>query len=259
MSTKSFAIIGDVHGCADELEELLGKIPTDNHVVFLGDLVDRGPDSPRCVDIAYELHRQGRATLVKGNHDHSLVRYFEYEQGSTPNPMRAPRPSRLAEWESVFKNGKWMEFLHDAPSYLEFLPGFFAVHAGLLTTDTPDAQKVRIHTHLRYVDVLDHSKMKPLTEDLDEPADSIYWAEVYNRPNTVFYGHHVHNLETPRVRYHHRTEAGVHFTCGLDTGCVYGGRLTAALVTELAPFHPTYTSVKARHTYFHNHLLAQRV
>src|SRR5437660_302279 len=82
-----FDVIGDVHGCRDELEELLGRLgyrwntPTPDHAegrtaVFVGDLTDRGPDSVGTVRLVHRMWRAGVALLAPGNHDDKLRGYF---------------------------------------------------------------------------------------------------------------------------------------------------------------------------------------
>lgn len=69
-------IVGDVHGCADQLEELVAKVEEQDRTarfVFVGDLVDRGPDSKRVVEIVLQLERDGRGRAVLGNHDDFLL------------------------------------------------------------------------------------------------------------------------------------------------------------------------------------------
>lgn len=257
---KNFAVIGDIHGCRVELEELLTKIPEDYQIIFLGDMVDRGPDSPGVVRIVYDLCKSGRARVVRGNHDENMLRYLSREQRSGSNPMRTPHPIRLAEWSEIAKHPEWIEWMSNLPSYIEFLPNFFAVHAGALTTQGVASQKSNVHTNLRYVDLIDNNRVRHMNEKFEQPDGSVYWTDVYKASNTVFYGHHVHSKIKPHVKYHNfRPDGEAYFTCGVDTGCVYGGRLSAALVTELAPFHPTFISVPARRTYWDNHLLCQKV
>jgi protein phosphatase len=82
--TGPFDIVGDVHGCADELEELLarlgwsnGRHPEGRKLVFLGDLVDRGPRVPDVLRIAMDMMKAGTALCVPGNHDDKLKRYLQ--------------------------------------------------------------------------------------------------------------------------------------------------------------------------------------
>lgn len=88
MSYRRAIVIGDTHGCIDELRELIGKLlPTpSDRLVFLGDFMDRGPDPVECVRIVRELG----AESVKGNHDDKHVRWRSHEQnrGLKKNPIR---------------------------------------------------------------------------------------------------------------------------------------------------------------------------
>lgn len=242
----SVCIIGDVHGSCKELDLLLKKIPEDSEIIFLGDLVDRGPDSYRVVEIAHSLHESGRARLVKGNHESTMLRFMAYEHAGKMNPMNKPNPQRLEDWEKICSNPKFVEFLTRSPTQIEFLPNFHAVHAGLLNGQVPRDQHTSAHLYLRFVDLNDNNRVRHFGPDFECPENAAYWTEVYNQPRSVFYGHHVHSCEKPTVKYHSFTKDGdAYFTCGVDTGCVYGGRLSAAIVHKEAPFHPSFLYVDA--------------
>ena len=253
-------MVGDIHGCLDELRDLVRLIPDQYQILFLGDLIDRGPNSPGVVEFVYKLCKSGRARAVRGNHDENMLRYLTRDQRSGTNAMRAPHPIRLAEWNAIAAHPEWIEWLQSLPSYIEFRPNFFAVHAGALTTQPVATQKPNNHTNLRYVDLVDNNKVRHMNEKFEQPEGSAYWVDVYRAPNTVFYGHHVHSMEKPHTKYHHFLPDGnAHYTCGVDTGCVYGGKLSAVLVPEVAPFSPTFISVPSRRTYWNNHLLCQAI
>lgn len=243
---EGFCLIGDVHGSRTELERLLEKVPDSYQIIFLGDLIDRGSDSPGVVRIAYELSLDGRGVLVKGNHEETMLKYMGYEMSGARNEMRKPVPSRYREWREISKNPKWMKFLHESPSYYEFMPDFFAIHVGALSNKGIEDHKATVLTHLRYVDVENHGKVRHMGPDFEQPDGSVYWADVYNRECTVFFGHHILSYEMPTLKYHGNPKGGnSHYTCSMDTGCVYGGKLSAALVDSDAPYYPTFISVQS--------------
>lgn len=72
--------VGDVHGRFDILEGLLAHFPADAHFVFLGDLIDRGPENRKCMHRVTELHQQGRATLIRGNHEEMALLPYRHHQ-----------------------------------------------------------------------------------------------------------------------------------------------------------------------------------
>ena len=82
-----YDLIGDVHGCRSELETLLSTLgwdglrhPDGRTAVFVGDLVDRGPDSPGVLRLVMDMARRGHAMTVLGNHDNKLLRNVFYNQ-----------------------------------------------------------------------------------------------------------------------------------------------------------------------------------
>ena len=80
MIERAVAVVGDVHGCARELDTLLREVeqrPPSRHVVFVGDLADRGPDSAGVLARVEQLVASGRATLIRGNHDDKLLKIID--------------------------------------------------------------------------------------------------------------------------------------------------------------------------------------
>ena len=79
--SKIFAI-GDVHGCADELVELLGNLPLDDQslVVFLGDLVDRGPKSKEVIDHILKLKEMCQVVAISGNHEAMFLSFLDHPE-----------------------------------------------------------------------------------------------------------------------------------------------------------------------------------
>lgn len=141
--------IGDVHGCADELEELLGMLPLDDDstVVMLGDYIDRGPYSRRVIEILLEAKRKHRVITLSGNHEEMLREFLD---GS--NPQRVARfilnggSSTLADYAN--DHGEWViprshiEFLEDLKLWHETDEHFF-VHAGVPDMALKDLDPVR--------------------------------------------------------------------------------------------------------------------
>lgn len=225
-------VIGDVHGCLDELQTLVEKLgvhPGDS-VILIGDLMDRGPDPVGCIQFA----RQSGFFGVLGNHDEKHLRWRRHEDRraadpSYQNPMRPLPPNRLSANEALTaEDVAWLKCL---PPVLDFYPGWIAVHGGLFPKHNLDAQvfdaKMRDKLlRLRWID--DQGESVPVESDTDPngPSESKSWMEIYDGPFNVVYGHAVHSLSTPRVD---ERPQGVK-TCGIDTGCCFGGRLTALVI-----------------------------
>lgn len=172
-------IVGDVHGSRETLEELLADLGLGDGdlVVFVGDLVRKGPDSPGVIDL---VRADPRLLTVRGNNEQKIVRGDK-------------DPDWVRDGDRAY-----FESLPIAISFEETL----VVHGGL------DPEKgLEDHT----VDEL-LTMRSPHGDGYDGP----FWYDDYDGPYRVFFGHTVH--ETPIER---------EYAVGLDTGCVYGGMLTA--------------------------------
>jgi hypothetical protein len=199
-------VIGDVHGCTRELEKLLQRVAprTGDDCVFLGDLINRGPDSLGAIDLARSL---GAVSLL-GNHEHRLRSYRHTRDLSLLKEEDLPTLSQLraSDWD----------FLEQMPLHLEKKElGMLFVHGGFLPGIPWRKQSADVVTRIQVVD----KKGRPLkrTECMKCPI----WADLWKGPPYVVYGH------TPRDRVY-KSE----WAMGIDTGCVYGGHLTALILPE---------------------------
>ena len=219
-------MVGDVHGCLDELDELLRTSEYRRGVdrlVFLGDLLDRGPDPIGVLRRARELE----ADVVLGNHEEKHLRYAMHEarrreDRAYRNPMRPFDPRRAAEHAALAPDDlAWIAAL---PRSLSLGGGWTAVHAGFVPNVPVSRQPPDWMIRLRYVD----AEGKPVSRERGESGEPGVrrWAEAWNGPQSVVYGHHAQALSGPRLDMPAR---GVRCV-GLDTGCVYGGFLTALLL-----------------------------
>ena len=219
-----FDVIGDVHGCADELDALLRRLgytvehgdgpdptvaaPHGRTAVFVGDLVDRGPDSPRVLRTVMAMHRAGIALAVAGNHDDKLARALAPGSRVVASDSLAATLTALATEPEGFA-GEVRAFLGSLPSHLWLDGGDLCVaHAGL-----PEAMVGRasgaVRAHALYGDVTGE-------KDADGHPVRRDWAATYRGAAHVVHGHVV----VPEAEWRNRT-------IDLDTGCVFGGRLTA--------------------------------
>jgi hypothetical protein len=222
-------IIGDVHGCADELSELLNRLaPTrDDRVHFVGDLVARGPKSRDVLRIVREIG--GRA--VRGNHEERLIaaHHIHKTKGSPPKLG----PSHAAVFTQL-DDEDWAQ-LEALPLKLD-LPEreLRIVHAGVVPGLPWERQDPWMITHIRSLDA-----------DL-APSErwGRYWGELYVGPPHVVFGHNAQRA--PQL---HRDATGI------DTACVYGGALTALVLDDVGPIPPApdrtavLVSVPARRAY----------
>ncbi|MFO0664618.1 MAG: metallophosphoesterase family protein [Polyangiaceae bacterium] len=217
-------IVGDVHGCADELSVLLDRVrfDTGDRLVFVGDLVARGPDSLGVLDIA---HEKG-ALLVRGNHEAKLL--LAKEEGNlgilNPGHRKVAEELRPRDWKLL----EWAPLSLDLPEH-----NIRIVHAGVDPTVSWEKQDPKDLLHIRVL--------------RENDGEMVLWSERYYGPTHIVFGHHA--------------MAGLQlqpFSTGLDTGCVYGNRLTALVLGEretiLAPTDDRemkqLCSVAAKRIYF---------
>lgn len=200
-------IVGDVHGCVAELGRLLDDLAVGatDRVLFVGDLVARGPDSLGVL----ALYRQVRGQAVLGNHESTLLEAYRARRDGT----KRPRLSAL-HYALLHRLGEadWA-LLEQLPLSLSVPEhGLVVVHAGVdpgLGLAQGDAWTL---THIRSIDP--HGKPSPRHDY--EP-----WANRYAGPSHIVFGHNSRlGLQlAPRAT-------------GIDTGCVYGGRLTALVLGD---------------------------
>jgi len=224
-----FDAIGDVHGCRSELESLLAKLgyaierdgagrpvdavhPDGRRAIFLGDLVDRGPDVPGVLRLAMGMVRNGHALAVPGNHEEKLVRALD---GKKPNLSHglAETLAQLAEESDEFR-ADVLSFCRELVSHLVLDDGKLVVaHAGLIEKYQGRASG-RVRAFALYGDTTGESDEYGLPVRLP-------WADDYRGKAVVLYGH----TPTPEVTW-------VNNTACLDTGVVFGGALSAMRYPE---------------------------
>ncbi|QQR88973.1 MAG: metallophosphoesterase [Myxococcales bacterium] len=203
-------IVGDVHGCSAELEALLKQCAFEqgsDEVIFVGDLVGKGPDPVGVVALARDI----KAKMVLGNHDWHVLRVRDALDHGKPS-LHASHSQHLAARNLSVEAIAWLK---TQPLFLK-LPEHNAivVHAGL-RQGLPLEKQDRIEM-ITMRSVLSEGRIsKKITNDC-EP-----WAKLWSGPEHVVFGHDaIRGLQQ------------YPFATGLDTGCVYGGKLTALLFPE---------------------------
>lgn len=222
-----FDIIGDVHGCYPELLLLLERLgytvggdrarpsvtpPPGRTAVFLGDLVDRGPDSPAVLRLVMEMVKAGQALCVPGNHDVKLMKWLQgrkvkvaYGLQSTIDQLEAEPKAFRAEVET---------FIDRMVSHYILDGGRLVVaHAGL-REEYHGRASGRVRSFALFGET---------TGETDEFGLPIryQWARDYRGEAMVVYGH----TPVPHAEW-------LNNTINIDTGCVFGGRLTALRYPE---------------------------
>ncbi|MGW0898754.1 polynucleotide kinase-phosphatase, partial [Streptomyces goshikiensis] len=212
--TGPFDIIGDIHGCASELETLLAKLgyedgahPEGRTAVFVGDLVDRGPDSPGVLRRVMGMVRSGNALCVPGNHENKLGRYLKGAKVRQTHGLAETIEQLAREPEEFVREVR--EFIAGLVSHYVLDGGRLVVcHAGL-----PEKYHGRTSGRVR-----SHALYGDTTGETDEFGLPVRypWAEEYRGKAVVVYGH----TPVPNT-------AWINNTICLDTGAVFGGRMTA--------------------------------
>jgi hypothetical protein len=203
-------VVGDVHGCRSELERLLDKLrwrADDDRLYFVGDLASRGPD-PLGV-LSWVRRTGGKAVL--GNNENALLhwRVSRKKNGRAPALGRSQR-----DFVDRLSDADWA-LLESLPLYLD-LPehNLRIVHAGVLPDVPFTAQPREVLLSIRYVS----RSGEPL--DTREPdSGAVLWGQRYHGPMHIVFGHYAR----PGVQIHP-------YATGIDTGAVYGNRLTALVL-----------------------------
>jgi len=211
--------IGDIHGCHLEFAELLTRLALtrDDRLILVGDLVNRGPDSNKVLDLA----REHRAIALLGNHELRLLKYRRTGEKKYLKEGDADTAAKLRaeDWALL----ETMPLTFEEPA----LNTVF-VHGGFLPAEAWQKQPAEVVTRIQVVD----RDGRP-AKRADAPGAPL-WADLWSGPPFVVYGH------TPRPEIYK-----LKWSAGIDTACVYGGHLTAYVLPE-----KRFLQVKARQRYW---------
>ena len=226
-----FDIIGDVHGCFDELDALLGRLgyqvarspgadgerfqvshPDGRRLIFLGDLVDRGPNVPDCLRLAMDATADGTALCVLGNHENKLLRKLRGRNVQVNHGL-AETLAQLEAEPPAFSD-RAATFIDSLISHYVLDEGKLVVaHAGI-TEPLQNRSSGAVRSFCLY------GETSGETDEFGLPI-RYDWAADYRGDAHVVYGH----TPVPRAQWLNRT------IC-IDTGCVFGGSLTALRYPE---------------------------
>jgi diadenosine tetraphosphatase ApaH/serine/threonine PP2A family protein phosphatase len=212
-------VIGDVHGCAQELEDLLAACAhtRGDRLIMVGDLVAKGPDSRGVL----ALLRQVGASAVRGNHDQAVLRWHDpivrgVAPARGPHHLKVARQLSAEDWDQLTR----------LPLYLRVPEhALLVVHAGLVPGVALEAQSPDLVMNMR--------TLRPDGTGSRRPEDGELWGARWPGPELVVFGHHA----TAGLQRHPHA-------IGIDTGCVYGGKLTAYVLPD-----DRFVSVPARNVY----------
>jgi hypothetical protein len=194
-------IVGDVHGCRAELAALLGKVgfSSGDRLVMVGDLVVRGPDPAGTLDLLAQVG----ARAVRGNHEDRLLRIRAGQASAGEAQRDAIAKLDVRHWAFLAALPLWL----DIPEH-----GVRVVHAGVVPGVPIQRQEPRALMYMRTID----ARGAPV-----EKRGEALWGSRYRGEPHVVFGHNA----AEAVQIHPDAT-------GLDTGCVYGGALTALVLPE---------------------------
>lgn len=222
-------IIGDIHGCYDELIQLLLKLgyinedgvyvhPEGRRLAFVGDATDRGPKSLQTLRLLFALQDAGRLVYSPGNHCNKLYRFMKGNKVQQTHGLE----TTVAEFEALSKREqemlqkRYIEFYESLPIYTVLDEGkLIIVHAGIREDMVGKPLSKKVITFALYGDITGekHPDGRPVRRD---------WAKHYKGESIIVYGH------TPVLE-----PRFIHNTVNIDTGCVFGNKLTALRYPEM--------------------------
>ena len=198
-------IVGDVHGCLDELRDLLDRVAWSegDRLLCVGDVISRGPDS---CGVLQQLRRLAGQSVV-GNHEERLIAVRQARRSGERGPRLGPRQAQLF---TELQPEDWKQ-LESFPLMLTLEShDLVIVHAGVVPTLPLSAQDPWVLTHVRTIQP-DGSP--------SSGRGATLWGELYEGASHIVFGHNaVDGLQLHAA------------ATGLDTGCVYGGSLTALVL-----------------------------
>lgn len=219
-------IIGDIHGCYDELVELLHEIPPAGTLAYVGDFTDRGPKNKEVLNLVEGQIAEGKAYAVKGNHCWKLYRKSNLNRNVKVIHGLAETLAQVTPEDT--------DFLGELPHRLTFM-----------SDDYPDERVTVVHGAIRLSDIGKEDKKSVqafcIYGETDGtktpegfPTRTHEWTKTWTDPHHIcVHGH------TPVDEITQRGQ-----TFNIDTGCVFGGKLTA-----FNPFTRTRIEVPAKRTY----------
>ncbi len=219
-----YVIYGDVHGCLEEWEKLRKMIPENSFEISVGDILDKGPYPVEALRYA----RKNRIFSIMGNHEYKHIRkHWGRKVNLDKNQQKV---------YSKLKN-KDFDFIESMPFFLK-LNKLIIVHAGITNKIYLSNPPLNIMTLLLFLrDVDENGKFLPLKHNNPKAK---YWADVYNgHEGFAIYGHNP--FKKPKKNK---------FSIGIDTGCVYGNKLTAyTFKNTLKPWEGEIIQVNAKQKY----------
>ena len=193
-------IVGDIHGCFDELMMLLKKAndhASTYQLIFVGDLINKGPDSFKTLQFAYK----NKIQCVIGNHELKFLNFIE-------EGLKLPPQLEQLKKDMGKDLNKWLEYIKSWPAFIE-TESFLVVHAGVVPGEHPSKSSVQQLANIRHWE-----NGKICSQKLGRP-----WHDYYKSEKLVIYGHWARQGVLEKSN-----------SLCLDSGCVYGRELTGVFL-----------------------------
>jgi hypothetical protein len=222
-----YVIYGDIHGCLAEWEELRKEIPKGAIEISVGDILDKGPYPVEALRYA----KKNKIFTIMGNHEYKHIRKYWGRKVYLDEDQKKVYPQLKKED---------FEFIESMPFFLK-LNHLTIVHAGItnrIYLNNPPLNIMTLLLFLREVD--ENDKFLPLNHNYPNPR---YWANTYNgHEGFIVYGHNP--FLKPKINKH---------SIGIDTGCVYGNKLTAVIIEDTINIKYSIIQVDAKQKYAEPH------
>ena len=212
----SIVIYGDLHGCLDEFKALRTKVNPSNNdkEIVIGDILDKGPFSNELLTYI----QKNNISSILGNHEYKYLRYKKHQDSFLETGKKIPMQLEPEEIE-IFNTltAKDFEYLDTLPFFIK-IDNLTLVHAGLTNKIDLDTSNIKDLKKTLWIRTLDNNE-KTLSLSDDYPAAK-YWSQYYDgKQGIVVYGHQPFNEVKVDT-----------YSFGIDTGCVYGNKLTALII-----------------------------
>ena len=220
----NYVIYGDIHGCLEELEEIRKLIPKNSFEISVGDILDKGPYPVEALRYA----KKNKIFTIMGNHEYKHIRKYWGRNVKLDEDQQKVYPKLKQED---------FEFIESMPFFLK-LNHLTILHAGITNWIRLNNPPLNIMTLLLFLrDVDENDKFLPLNHN---NPNAKFWADVYNgHEGFVAYGHSPFR-EIKKNK----------FSAGIDTGCVYGNKLSALIIKDtLNPQNYEIIQVDAKKQY----------
>lgn len=210
---KRTIIIGDVHGCFDEVQDLLKKVRYDSmndRIIFTGDIVDRGPKSKEIIEFVVSTPN---VHMIMGNHENKLIRYLRGNPVSITDGLQETIDQLAPELKREANREELLFFLENLPYAIKLDDNIYVVHGGIDPRFSVEAQKQNVVLYMR-----NHAPGKTFSDPTAPPWYEVERGEA-SKDQIILFGHNSKANTSNAIN-----------AVALDGGCVFGDELRAAII-----------------------------